>query len=213
MCSHPAGVCAAGERGQPPQPCTHLAQLPIAVWEVWCAPTLQVEQTCKCQHASLLGQLMGTSQWNAAWYTVVQPHSAALTQQVCVFVCCAMVPSSPYRMQVTVTTRLLLAEVAPRLCAGHYPHHHRLDLDLRGNGGVFGVDGAGESAPQVPMKLPPEHLFTCTVGRNRSQARRGPRPPGHLHPDLAPCHAHAGHEKGTRKPECQAKSLLLVVPP
>lgn len=66
----------------------------------------------------------------------------------------------------------------PRSAAGHYPHHHRLDLDLQGNGGVFGGDNVGDSAPPVPMKLPPEHLFTCTVGRNRSQARRGPRPQG-----------------------------------
>lgn len=62
-------------------------------------------------------------------------------------------------------------------CAGHYPHHHR--MDAQGNGGAFGgdafsVDGSGESAP-MPLKLPPEHLFTCTVGRNRSQARRGRR--------------------------------------
>ncbi len=27
-----------------------------------------------------------------------------------------------------------------------------------------------EAAP-LPLKLPPKHLFTCTVGRNRSQAR------------------------------------------
>lgn len=25
--------------------------------------------------------------------------------------------------------------------------------------------------PPLPMKLPPKHLYTCTVGRNRSQAR------------------------------------------
>ncbi|KAK9822383.1 hypothetical protein WJX81_006174 [Elliptochloris bilobata] len=57
---------------------------------------------------------------------------------------------------------------------GHYPHHHhhyRPDLDTQGNGSVFGGDGAGEAAAPTPLKLPPEHLFTCTVGRNRSQAR------------------------------------------
>lgn len=28
-----------------------------------------------------------------------------------------------------------------------------------------------DKPPPVPLCLPPEHLFTCTVGRNRSQAR------------------------------------------
>lgn len=110
------------------------------------------------------------------------PLRCAEAAGLCVCLLCqgSIVPASS---QAKMATRLGLAE-APRLCAGHYPHHHRLDLDLQGNGGVFGGDGAGESAPPVPMKLPPEHLFTCTVGRNRSQARRGPKPPGHLHPEL-----------------------------
>ena len=30
---------------------------------------------------------------------------------------------------------------------------------------------AYQEAPPLPLKLPPKHLFTCTVGRNRSQAR------------------------------------------
>ena len=95
---------------------------------------------------------------------------------MCVWLLCQVLVM-PASLQATVPTRPGRAEV-PKLRAGHYPHHHRLDLDLQGNGGVFGGDGAGENAPPVPMKLPPEHLFTCTVGRNRSQARRGPRPPG-----------------------------------
>ena len=37
------------------------------------------------------------------------------------------------------------------------------------------ADGQGYAACQdmtpLPLKLPPKHLFTCTVGRNRSQAR------------------------------------------
>lgn len=28
-----------------------------------------------------------------------------------------------------------------------------------------------QEAPILPLKLPPDNLFTCTVGRNRSQAR------------------------------------------
>ena len=47
------------------------------------------------------------------------------------------------------------------------------DLGLRYMTG-YARDGDGygiDMAEHPPPKLPPEHLFTCTVGRNRSQAR------------------------------------------
>lgn len=56
----------------------------------------------------------------------------------------------------------------------HFPsqsHSHHLrsssDLDSLHSSGSLSLD----KPPPVPLQLPPEHLFTCTVGRNRSQAR------------------------------------------
>ncbi len=118
----------------------------------------------------------------------------------------------------------------PALRAGHYPHHHhhhRLDLDPTGNGAPFGApfgapysapygDGAGEAGPPLPLKLPPEHLFTCTVGRNRSQARcaRPRRRAGTLRPPGRP-HADEPHSAAWRRyvrsvAHCLANSVCLA---
>lgn len=72
------------------------------------------------------------------------------------------------------TCRLLLICVA-----GHAAHYLRTSSDLDGShsggsGGLGGRTYSGDGAPPVPLPLPPEHLFTCTVGRNRSQARCAP---------------------------------------
>ena len=38
--------------------------------------------------------------------------------------------------------------------------------------GLHSSGSLSNDAPQAPpLDLPPKHLYTCTVGRNRSQAR------------------------------------------
>ena len=57
--------------------------------------------------------------------------------------------------------------------AGHAQNNQRMAGDLDGRGTPPG--GAGRSGTRsVPLELPPEHLFTCSVGRNRLQARCAP---------------------------------------
>ena len=56
------------------------------------------------------------------------------------------------------------------LGAGHSQHYHRTsssDLDTGSSGRL----SSGSAPDPLPMQLPPRQLFTCTVGRNRSQAR------------------------------------------
>ncbi|BDA46931.1 probable alpha,alpha-trehalose-phosphate synthase [UDP-for [Coccomyxa sp. Obi] len=67
---------------------------------------------------------------------------------------------------------------------GHHHHRSSSELDSLHSSGSLSMD----KPPPVPLRLPPEHLFTCTVGRNRSQARyflNGSSEVGALLADLA----------------------------
>ena len=59
--------------------------------------------------------------------------------------------------------------------AGHFlPHfgHSARASSLSDTDGLHSSGSLPNEGPQaVPLDLPPKHLYTCTVGRNRSQAR------------------------------------------
>lgn len=59
--------------------------------------------------------------------------------------------------------------------AGHFLPHFAHATRASSSSDMDGLHSSGSlsnEAPQAaPLDLPPKHLYTCTVGRNRSQAR------------------------------------------